>query len=59
MSWLINSMKVKLQNQFMMLDTALQMWDRAAEMYSQGESWTSLSPSDQVRSSNTRRNECD
>jgi gag-polypeptide of LTR copia-type len=35
MSWLINSMEVRLQNQFMMLDTALQVWDRAAEMYSQ------------------------
>jgi hypothetical protein len=28
-------MKVRLQNQFMMLDTALQVWDRAVEMYSQ------------------------
>jgi gag-polypeptide of LTR copia-type len=27
MSWLINSMEVRLQNQFMMLDTALQVWD--------------------------------
>jgi gag-polypeptide of LTR copia-type len=35
MSWLINSMEVRLQNQFIMLDTALQVWDRAAEMYSQ------------------------
>jgi gag-polypeptide of LTR copia-type len=35
MSWLINSMEVRLQNQFMMLDIALQVWDRAAEMYSQ------------------------
>jgi hypothetical protein len=29
MSWLINSMEVRIQNQFMMLDTALQVWDRA------------------------------
>jgi hypothetical protein len=27
-------MKIRLQSQFMMLDTARQVWDRAAEMYS-------------------------
>jgi hypothetical protein len=35
MLWLINSMEMRLQNQFIMLDTALQVWDRAAKMYSQ------------------------
>jgi gag-polypeptide of LTR copia-type len=35
MSWLVNSMEIRLQSQCMMLDTARQVWDHGAEMYSQ------------------------